>query len=105
MLVDLIKVLAKKYRLQIDAAKLDKIAEFAIGYVEQKIVRVAKAEGKPTPAAEAMAKAVELATAKAKELGYPEQTEKWWAEILESKLGGGGTPAGEPPSPGHGLRS
>ena len=99
MLVDLIKVLAKKFRLQIDATKLDKIAEFALGYVEQKIVRVAKLEGNPTPAAAAMAKAVELAITKAKEVGYPEQTEAWWTAFLESKLGAGGTPAGEPPAP------
>jgi hypothetical protein len=99
MLVDLLKVLAKKYKIQVADAKLDKAAEFAIGWVEQKIVHAAKLGGKPTPADEAITKAIELAMAKAKETGATEHVESWWKDFIESKLGGGGTPAGEPPAP------
>lgn len=89
MLSILISVLAKKYKLEGVADRVQELSFKAIHFAEQKALSAAKLNpGAPlTPSAEKMKMAVEFAVGMAKSYKVPELAEAEWEKILESAIG------------------
>jgi len=83
----LVKVLAKKFGFEAQAAMINDVLAKATGFAEQMAVKKLKLDGKPTPSAEKMKMALDLAVKMAQEYKLGQKGAAWWEDKLEGWLG------------------
>lgn len=83
----LVKVLAKKYGFEAQAAMINDVLTKATGYAEQMASKKLKLDGKPTESAEKMKLALDFATKMAAEYKLGQKGAAWWEDKLEGWLG------------------
>lgn len=82
-----ISVLLKKYGFSSYNEKVEDVLDKAIGFAEQKALKLAKLDGTIPSGTNKMEMAVNFAVAMAKEYKLPEKSRDWWEDRVEAWLG------------------
>lgn len=86
MIIILLNVVLKKWKLENLQKELTGIALVVLGAVEQKASASYKVTGERTPGQAKLEAAVQKAMENAKAAGLPEKTKQWWEDFLEHHL-------------------